>query len=321
MQDQDSSVFFYSSSPKTGLLDDIQVDPSWLPESESTKLQKSLHRPFTEDRKVKNSESTLKSNRISYIINKISTSKDSSYFNMRKDRKNSKKSSLISHGTKGNPSKVTRKRQEIYSNSSIITKKRRISSKTVKTITNIPKKPKITKTLKITVLKLFKTSKGYGLKYENLRIFIIRRFKKYIRLLLDGLSNKKLKKIENLNDFTSQEENLRVFIKMNEDEFFYISKTESGPNTDGKNKRKEQAQYLSWNNQYFKQFFSSDIVKRGYLLYVKIVFRDIKCEVLRVFFKLDPVSHISKKCCNERCLESWKELERYYSKTILTNLK
>ena len=82
-----------------------------------------------------------------------------------------------------------------------------------------------------------------------------------------------------------------IFFK-NKDLFLEVSKTESGPNTDGKAKRKNQNENIekSFNLVFCKNYFLAEEVRKSYFYYVLLVFGHFDINELIEKFQF--------KCCD-----------------------
>ncbi|CAG9311374.1 unnamed protein product [Blepharisma stoltei] len=97
------------------------------------------------------------------------------------------------------------------------------------------------------------------------------------------------------------------------------SKTEAGPKTDGKAKRKGEENDLpkSFNGKFCKKYFEPIQVRESYFYYTEYIFSEFDPDVLCKKFKL--------RCCrapqhSSECMNSWKLLKFYVQKIMLDNI-
>jgi hypothetical protein len=161
------------------------------------------------------------------------------------------------------------------------------------------------------------------LKKENLRVQLIRSFKRAIREIL---SNKKLPINFKLHSFDPKEikafslyEKLKSLVKEHS-ELQKLCLTECGPITDGKSKKKENSavKVKSFNSEYCKEFFSSIKVREFYSYYIELVFSNFEPKVLCQKFKFLCCENTKRHTLD--CLMKWSVMKRYLNVFFLLEL-
>ena len=102
--------------------------------------------------------------------------------------------------------------------------------------------------------------------------------------------------------------------------FQEFSKTEAGPKTDGKSKRKSPAKPIekSCNDAFCKFFFGTNEIKEAFHLYIEFLFSNCNSDNLCKTFKY--------LCCHEAihtelCAENWLKLKEFFQKIMLEDLQ
>ena len=176
------------------------------------------------------------------------------------------------------------------------------------------------------VLPLFKDKNNRPPKKEYLRIKVIRAFKRAMRESLEykmpfnklhSVNTKKITSIDAWNAFAN-------FCREHQEHIKNISKTESGPKTDGKTKKRGSLNLTkSHNDTFCKEFFEARLVRILYSKYLDTVFSDISCMILQKKFEYSPHSASSlssRKACSEECEEKWKLFESYLRNDMLKDI-
>lgn len=170
------------------------------------------------------------------------------------------------------------------------------------------------------IIKFFMTKRKNLLKKEYVRAHIIRKHKKFLRL---AFSTKK----SSINDLPIKK-NLhiyQIFIDAfnkhaieNKDILMKYSKTEEGPLTDGKAKRKQYNSEKSFNILFCKSYFQTSEVVSSFLLMIGILFADRNPDSLCMIFRY--------YCCHKKkhssyCFNSWDSLFEFYAVHLLVELE
>ncbi|OMJ95682.1 hypothetical protein SteCoe_933 [Stentor coeruleus] len=167
---------------------------------------------------------------------------------------------------------------------------------------------------------LFKDKNNRQPKKEYVRCGIVRAFKRGMREALEGKTPKsKLHQVikQNPKSVAAWEVFKQECID-NRHTVFEISKTEEGPNTDGKSKRTKSSESNSYNDTFCKNFFESPLVLNLYQLYCKVVFSVKTCKDLRSKFAIIPKKHDDKNCTN--CERPWTLFRRYVTLSMLEDI-
>lgn len=163
-----------------------------------------------------------------------------------------------------------------------------------------------------------------AIKHPNKDFFntkLIRIIKKYLR----SLSNQKNDPPPAFSTSILSEEEFHIkqllisIFQKNHKDISIISKTESGPKTDGIAHRKsENAIYKSHNSTFCKEFFSHSYMREIFKLMLNLIFTDFSpkrcCERFQFFCCLN-AEH------NEGCINKWSELKKYLEKKYFTDMK
>ena len=114
-------------------------------------------------------------------------------------------------------------------------------------------------------------------------------------------------------------EALGTFVSMNTSALDDISKTQSGPATDGKAKRNngKTAEERTYNDAYCKKYFLCDEVRESFHLYIEYLFSDCSPDFLCKTFKY--------YCCKEAahssiCISNWLKLKEFFQRVMLEDL-
>jgi hypothetical protein len=162
-------------------------------------------------------------------------------------------------------------------------------------------------------------------KKEYLRCKVIRAFKRAVREALAGKTPKtKLHQV--MKEFPASVDAWNRFAmqcRMERNGIAGSAQTESGPNTDGKAKRKTEANSKSFSDSFCREFFSNSTVANLYGAFIEVVFSVMKCEVMiKRFGEEMPTAHNArKKCCGEKCQESWEILKGYLMVDMIKDLE
>mmetsp|Transcript_23699 Transcript_23699/g.23459 ORF Transcript_23699/g.23459 Transcript_23699/m.23459 type:complete len:224 (+) Transcript_23699:2-673(+) len=103
-----------------------------------------------------------------------------------------------------------------------------------------------------------------------------------------------------------------------QEEMDFISRTESGPKTDGISKRKGRIKNLekSFNLSFCKRYFSSPAVLESFYYYIELVFLKLEPELLCKKFDF--------RCCEgehqPECIEKWLILKHYVRVMMIEEL-
>lgn len=170
------------------------------------------------------------------------------------------------------------------------------------------------------ILELFFTGKRHP-KREFFNAFIIRTIKKIFRSIIGGIFPKK----QVIRIRAENEEENRIWGKFqalyraNVEKIKEISKTCSGPETDGKSKRNngERAPHLSFNNEFCKEFFSERAMKTAFLLTIELIFSDFSPDALSKKLKF--------YCCKDhehldQCWNKWNTLKWYLENDYFSDI-
>ncbi|CAG9322487.1 unnamed protein product [Blepharisma stoltei] len=157
-------------------------------------------------------------------------------------------------------------------------------------------------------------------KKEYLRCRIIRGHKRILR----QIKNQKIP-TRTINSFDPKNPTaMKIWMKLtkvfhkHEEVLFQISKTENGPKTDGKSKRKEKfkATANSFNSGFCKEYFTPYGVRESYYYYVELLFVDLNPRILCDKFEFN--------CCRGnhdfQCLEKWLLMKKYISHYMIEEL-
>ena len=162
------------------------------------------------------------------------------------------------------------------------------------------------------ILGMLKTRSGKDLKKEYIREHSIRNHKKLLRTIYKPSQKKYHKLIENTtNEFSkSALEAFTLHAKSNQKALNLLSKTDSGPATDGKSKRtQKKMQKRSFNDFFVRDYFSNSVVKESFMLYIVFKFSEMDAGKLCEGFKY--------YCCksnrhSDECLRKWKSLKEFF---------
>ena len=136
-------------------------------------------------------------------------------------------------------------------------------------------------------------------KLEYLRCKLIRGLKKLIRVLLNSRSPKQFKFASINQESLEKISAFSKFINYNKHQLQEILSTkETSP----------VYKFKSYNIQFCKEFFSEEVIRECYLLYLEVLFGSKSCKELCKEFKF--------QCCDrfehgEDCVEKWKEMKDY----------
>ncbi|CAG9311373.1 unnamed protein product [Blepharisma stoltei] len=155
-------------------------------------------------------------------------------------------------------------------------------------------------------------------KKEYLRCKMIRGHKRVNRQIERGIKPKRT-----LNVFSAKAKSYWDQLLKSFNQYKSIlsqeSKTEAGPKTDGKTKRKGEENDLpkSFNGKFCRKYFEPIEVRESYFYYTEYVFSEFDPDVLCKKFKL--------RCCrapqhSSECMNSWKLLKFYVQKIMFDNL-
>lgn len=114
-----------------------------------------------------------------------------------------------------------------------------------------------------------------------------------------------------------------------------ISKTQSGPGTDGKSKRpkSQQAKRKSFNNAFCSEFFSSKIVQQAFIIIIDAIFadRDISvlcykfnifcCDLHREQWKASRKNIIIRVIEALECQKKWADLKEFLTNKFISGMK
>lgn len=175
------------------------------------------------------------------------------------------------------------------------------------------------------IMKKFVTVKDYEScpKKEYVRCKVIRGHKKMIRNMIENkFPSKGIIKISSKDK--KQLQIYRFFQDHYADhtsDLDEISKTESGPLTDGKSRRKNPQAKLdtenSFNNSFCKEYFSTQSVRESFCIFIELVFSKIEPDGLKEKFGFS--------CCRGRlhnldCYDKWMILKFYLQDEMFVTL-
>lgn len=176
------------------------------------------------------------------------------------------------------------------------------------------------------IMKKFKSIKESGShpKKEYVRCKVIRGHKKLLRNIMDSkLPVKGIAKFNNKDK--TQLRYYRLFQDHYADntyELDFVSKTDSGPLTDGKAKRSDPKKVKdaesSFNNSFCKEYFSTQAVRESFFLFIELAFSSLDPEDLKKKFGF--------KCCEMTihtliCIDKWLILKFYLQDEIFKTLE
>jgi hypothetical protein len=186
----------------------------------------------------------------------------------------------------------------------------------IKTIKQTNKKCKSEQNYLFKQLKILKKGKDDHVTRKFLRVILIRGHKRILRNIFvgklprDSLNKQEASNESQLNAFDQLskhfKENLKILKK--------TSKTHNGPLSDGKTQRERNRDASnvekSYNKQFAANYFSDDIVRESFRLYIIYLFEDTIPNLIKKygFTCCDEVEH------EENCEEIW-----FMLKQILTN--
>ncbi|OMJ95163.1 hypothetical protein SteCoe_1537 [Stentor coeruleus] len=175
------------------------------------------------------------------------------------------------------------------------------------------------------IMKKFITIKDCNLtpKKEYVRCKVIRGHKKMIRNIIDNKFP--TKGIIKINSKDKKQLQLYRFFQDHyadhASDLDEISKTESGPLTDGKARRKNSKTKLdtenSFNNTFCKEYFTSQSVRESFCIFIELVFTKIDPDCLKERFGFS--------CCQGRlhnldCYDKWMILKFYLQDEMFVTL-
>ena len=171
------------------------------------------------------------------------------------------------------------------------------------------------------ILGMLKTRSGKDLKKEYIREHSIRNHKKLLRTIYKPSQKKYLKLIENTTNEVSKSalDAFTLHAKSNQKALNLLSKTDSGPATDGKSKRiQKKMQKRSFNDFFVRDYFSDAVVKESFMLYIVFKFSDMDAGKLCEGFKY--------YCCksnrhSDECLSKWKSLKDFFFDYMFRDLE
>lgn len=167
---------------------------------------------------------------------------------------------------------------------------------------------------------LFADKNNHPPRKEYVREKLIRGFKRAIRIGLEGKCPKS--KITEVNLKVSQSKDawniLKGSISADSSLFRIAGKTENGPNTDGKSKRKGKAKEQSYNDSFCKLFFRDQIILNAFMQFVELVFSERDCKILERKFEFRTVFHKANNC--NHCEDTWLKLKSYISHQMIADL-
>lgn len=185
----------------------------------------------------------------------------------------------------------------------------------------------------INTLNMFKTKSDKEPKKENIRLQVIRAYKRSIREALDCKIPKS--KIHSV-DIKSENSMLKwkiyaEYIREKRKIFENISRTELGPMTDGRTRRKNIVEDIkdkadrSFNDTFCLKFFFSPGVLLLYAKYIDLVFDGLTCKELGKNFE-----HCPKICKKKigvsvhkgerKCMLAWENLKEYLKSGMLKDI-
>ena len=112
---------------------------------------------------------------------------------------------------------------------------------------------------------------------------------------------------------------MQVIYRKNPDEISSASRTDSGPLTDGKTKRtsKREKEHKSFNNEFCRDFFKSENMKKAFCLLIDLIYSAFDAETLCKKFKF--------RCCSknhsDECCHKWVELRDYFTNLYFPELE
>ncbi|CAG9313413.1 unnamed protein product [Blepharisma stoltei] len=171
-----------------------------------------------------------------------------------------------------------------------------------------------------TVRSLFICKRGFP-KKEYIRCKLIRGQKRIMRQLKQGKIPEKT-----LNRFDSSKQICRdLWSKLEQCMREAISeieeriRTEAGPLTDGKCKRKTKSDddCKSFNGKFCKWYFSHPVIRKLYFYYIELLFSEFQPEILNDKFDF--------KCCEEEqhqflCYQKWMLMKKYIDTFLIEDL-
>ena len=159
-------------------------------------------------------------------------------------------------------------------------------------------------------------------KKEYIRCKLIRGHKRAIRQVISNQIPKAT--IHKFDPEDSKAHSLWMMMKQiyitNQSEFDSISKTESGPATDGRSKRNEdslKSSEKSFNSSFCRTYFCSKNVRESFAVYLDLIFSNFDPQTLSEKFEFF--------CCRRElhsvdCLEKWVDLMEYLKTEMLTDV-
>ncbi|CAG9326734.1 unnamed protein product [Blepharisma stoltei] len=166
--------------------------------------------------------------------------------------------------------------------------------------------------------KFYSKGKMIPPKKEYIRIAPIRSHKKLFRYIEVNKPLCKVIKDLNVRSPTVLKivKRLKILFEQHKDDFKKISRTESGPKTDGSKKNK-RPEHKSWNNSYIKEYFENPAVLESYLLHVELIFADCDINTL--------IKRLNVECCknaehSQECDIKWEAMKKFISEEIITDL-
>ncbi|OMJ87388.1 hypothetical protein SteCoe_10895 [Stentor coeruleus] len=169
--------------------------------------------------------------------------------------------------------------------------------------------------LDLLFLKHFTTSKAKNSKppkKEYLRCKLIRGHKRAIRQLTKGVIPLATLHKFDINNTRALRiwERMRKIYDDNRCFFTEISKTEAGPNTDGKSKRQGDPDdnQKSFNLKFCQDYFLQECVRESFYFYALLIYSDFDINIL--------IEKLQYFCCKEnehtiKCIEKWIMLREY----------
>ena len=169
------------------------------------------------------------------------------------------------------------------------------------------------------ILGMLKTRSDKSLKKEYIREHSIRNHKKLLRTIYKPSQKKYQKLAENTSEESrSAFENFTLHARSNQKALNLVSKTDSGPATDGKSKRyQKKIQKRSFNDFFVRDHFSDPIVKESYMLYIEYKFSDMDPDTLSEGFKYYCCKSISH---DDECIGKWKSLKEFFIDLMFRDL-
>ena len=155
------------------------------------------------------------------------------------------------------------------------------------------------------------------LKKEDVRMMFIRGFKYALRhVYKETLPKRRMVKLDHENpEIISLWEELKDFCLRHD--MREIAKTQCGPITDGPNKSARKRKTAnSFNDDYIKEFFGDEDVRRCWHLFIELVFSDYTCDMKCLRFNI--------KCCtgghSEDCYKYWNWFKHFLQIGMFTTL-